>query len=169
MKKSFLVLVLLGASLSTFGADGPPPEAFRVLPPVTAEGPTITPYLKYQTEMAWNQDEERRKEWAQIRTEADLIRIQHKMQESLLAMLGGLPSERTPLHARITGKIALDGFHIEKLIYESLPGVYVSALVYVPTTAIRRIPEFSFPRGTRRMARITTRCCASDWFITDTS
>lgn len=147
MKKSFLVLVLLGASLSTFGADGPPPEAFRVLAPVTAEGPTITPYLKYQTEMAWNQDEERRKEWAQIRTEADLIRIQHKMQENLLAMLGGLPSERTPLHARITGKIAMDGFRIEKLIYESLPGVYVSALVYVPDDGNKTHPGILVPAG----------------------
>jgi len=147
MKKSFLVLVLLGASLSTFGADGPPPDAFRVLPPVTGEGPTITPYLKYQTEMAWNQDEERRKEWAQIRTAADLIRIQHKMQASLLAMLGGLPAERTPLHTRITGKIAMDGFHIEKLIYESLPGVYVTALVFVPDDGNKTHPGILVPAG----------------------
>src|SRR5580765_453818 len=147
MKKSFLVLVLLGASLSTFGADGPPPDAFRVLPPVTAEGPTITPYLKYQTEMAWNQEDERRKEWAQIRTEADFIRRQHKMQESLLAMLGGLPSERTPLHARITGKIAMEGFHIEKLIYESLPGVYVTALVFVPDDGNKTHPGILVPAG----------------------
>jgi cephalosporin-C deacetylase-like acetyl esterase len=147
MKKSFLVFVLLGASLSAIGADGPPPEAFRVLPPVTAEGPTITPYLKYQTEMAWREDEARRNEWAQIHTEADLIRVQDKMQESLLAMLGALPSERTPLHARITGKIAMDGFHIEKLIYESLPGVYVTALVYVPDDGNKTHPGILVPAG----------------------
>jgi pimeloyl-ACP methyl ester carboxylesterase len=147
MKNSFLVLMLFGASLLAFTADTPPPDAFRVLPNVTAEGPTITPYLKYQTEMAWRQDEERRKEWAQIRTEADLTRLQHKMQESLLAMLGGLPSEHTPLHARITGKIAMDGFHIEKLIYESLPGVYVTALVFVPDDGNKTHPGILVPAG----------------------
>ena len=50
-----------------------PDGSFRVLPPVSAEGPSITPYLKYQTEMAWDQDEQRRKKWEGIRTEADLI------------------------------------------------------------------------------------------------
>jgi predicted dienelactone hydrolase len=47
-------------------------------------------------------------------------------------MMGGLPQERTPLHPRIIGRIAMGGFHIEKLIFESLPGIYVSALLYVP-------------------------------------
>jgi len=37
------------------------------------------------------------------------------MLKKLLSMLGGLPSEPSPLHARITGKIAMDGFHVEKL------------------------------------------------------
>jgi pimeloyl-ACP methyl ester carboxylesterase len=147
MKISFVVLALLVSRLSAFGADAPSPEAFRVLSTVSAEGPTITPYLKYQTEMAWRQDEERRKEWAQIRTETDLIRLQHKMQESLLAMLGGLPAERTPLHARITGQIVMDGFHIEKLIYESLPGVYVTALVYVPDDGNKTHPGILVPAG----------------------
>src|SRR5262249_40106984 len=117
MKNALVVLTLLAATSSfILASDAPSPDAFRVLPPVTGEAPTITPYLKYQTEMAWREDEERRNEWARIRTEADLTRLQNKMQESLLAMLGGLPEQRTPLHPRITGKIAMDGFHIEKLI-----------------------------------------------------
>jgi len=33
-----------------------PAEAFRVLPPPDAEGPQITPYLLYQTSLAWHQD-----------------------------------------------------------------------------------------------------------------
>jgi len=147
MSKFFVFALCLGSALGALGADSPPAEAFRVLPPAGAEAPTITPYLRYQTEMAWRQDDERLKEWAQIRTEEDLRRVQRKMEESLLAMLGGLPAERTPLRPRITGKIAMDGFHIEKLIYESLPGVYVTALVYVPEDGNATHPAILVPSG----------------------
>jgi len=54
------------------------------------------------------------------------------LRQKLLAMLGGHPDKRTPLHLRVTGIIAVDGFNIEKMVFESLPGVYVSALLYVP-------------------------------------
>jgi hypothetical protein len=148
MKNAFIfVAVWVVCVLQAMAADTPAPEAFRVLPPVGAEGPVITPYLKYQTEMAWRQDDARRKEWGQIRTEADLIRVQRKMQHDLLVMLGGLPEKRTPLHPRITGKIAMDGFHIEKLIFESLPGVYVTALVYVPEDGVATHPGILVPSG----------------------
>lgn len=70
--------------------------------------------------------------WEGIQIEADLLRLQNELRQKLLTMLGGLPTERTALHPRVTGRIAMDGFHIEKLIFESLPGVYVTALLYVP-------------------------------------
>ena len=73
--------------------------------------------------------------WSGIRTEQDLLRVQKEIRQKLLTMLGGLPTTRTPLHPHITGRIAMDGFHIEKLIFESLPGVYVTALLYVPDDA----------------------------------
>jgi pimeloyl-ACP methyl ester carboxylesterase len=97
--------------------------------------------------MAWQQDDERRKEWSEIKTEQDLLAVQRHAEEHLLAMLGGLPSERTPLHPRITGKIQMDGFRIEKLIFESLPGVYVSALVYVPEDGNEKHPAILVPAG----------------------
>jgi pimeloyl-ACP methyl ester carboxylesterase len=88
--------------------------------------------LRYQTDLAWRQDEERRKSWAAIRTEQDLLRVQSDLRRKVLGMLGGLPDRRTPLHPRITGTISMDGFRIKKVIFESLPGVYVTALLYVP-------------------------------------
>ncbi|MGA7155355.1 MAG: acetylxylan esterase [Acidobacteriaceae bacterium] len=56
---------------------------------------------------------------------------QHEVRRKILALMGGLP-ERTPLHARVTGTVAADGFHIEKVIYQSQPRFYVTALLYVP-------------------------------------
>ncbi|MGA8939126.1 MAG: acetylxylan esterase [Acidobacteriaceae bacterium] len=56
---------------------------------------------------------------------------QRTVRKKILALIGGLP-ERTPLHARIVGTVAAEGFHIEKVIYESQPHFYVTALLYVP-------------------------------------
>lgn len=134
-------------SLPVIAGEVPPTEAFRVLPPIQSEGPAITPYLKYQTETAWQEDDERRKAWAEIRTEEDLHRVQQSLRRHLLAMLGELPTERTTLHARIAGTIRMTGFHIEKLIFESLPGVYVAALVYVPEDSDKAHPAVLVPSG----------------------
>lgn len=124
----------------------PPAEAFVVLarqPP----GPRITPYLAYQTEMAWRQDDARRAALAGIRTEADLLRLQDDLRAKLLRMLGGLPSTRTPLNAKLTGRIQMTGFHIEKVIFESLPGIFVTALVYIPDDGRRDHPAVLVASG----------------------
>src|SRR5215469_11207785 len=119
--KQTLFAVLCGyllplVSLSAYATDVPPPEAFRVLPPESHQTPEITSYLKYQAEMAWQQDERRRKAWEGIESEQDLRRVQEQIRKHLLARIGGLPSDRTPLHARVTGQIQIEGFHIKKLI-----------------------------------------------------
>ena len=146
--KVFFILGFFAASVTTAAAADPPSaDAFRVLPPASAEAPVITPYLKYQTEMAWRQDDLRRRAWEGIQTEQDLLNLQHSLRSHLLIMLGGLPTERTPLNPHITGRIQMEGFHIEKLIFESLPGVYVSALVYVPEDGSKKHPGVLVPSG----------------------
>ena len=130
-----------------FGGSTPSPEAFSVLP-LPPGGPQITSYLQFQTELAWHQDNERMRAWDTIRTEQDLLRVQKEIRRKLLTMLGGLPSTRSPLHPHVTGRIAMDGFHIEKLIFESLPGVYVTALLYVPDGGDRtKHPAVLVPAG----------------------
>src|ERR1041385_3532091 len=146
MKPALLIAFFCFLSAFATAADAPPAEAFGVLSQL-AEGPAITDYLKYQTEMAWDQDEQRRKSWENIHTEKDLLQVQNEIRKRLLTMIGGLPTQRTPLHARITGQIAMEGYHIEKLIYESLPGIYVTALVYVPDDGPKKHPGILVPAG----------------------
>jgi hypothetical protein len=146
-RRSLLLLGFLACVLPMWAADAPPQDPFRIFPPAPGEAPAITPLLTYQTEMAWRQDDERRKIWSEIRTEQDLLRIQRQMEKQLFAMIGGLPEKKTPLHPRITGKIAMNGFHIEKLIFESLPGIYISALVYVPEDGNKAHPAILVPVG----------------------
>jgi hypothetical protein len=147
MQSIFILGLCAGCAAWAAAAAAPPAEAFHVLPPAASDGAVITPYLKYQTEMAWQEDDQRRKVWEGVRTEQDLLTVQRQLEEQLLAMFGGLPRERTPLHPRITGKIQMGGFRIEKLIFESLPGVYVSALVYVPEDGNQTHPAILVPAG----------------------
>ena len=110
-------------------------------------GPRITAYLQYQLDEAWRQDEARQRDWETIRSEQDLLKLQENLRQSLLEMIGGLPEQKTPLHPRITGKIQMDGYSIEKLIFESVPGVYVTALVYAPDDHSKRHPAVLVPAG----------------------
>ena len=127
--------------------DPPPPQAFRVREQPLAAGPRITPYLQSQAEQAWREDEERQKVWDAILEEKVLRKTQDELRQKLLQAIGGLPAVKTDLHPRIIGRIQMDGFSIEKLIFESLPGVYVTALVYVPDDHTRKHPAVLVPAG----------------------
>jgi cephalosporin-C deacetylase-like acetyl esterase len=62
-------------------------------------------------------------------------------------MIGGLPEVKTELRPRVTGRIQMDGFSIEKLIFQSLPGVYITALVYVPDDRLKKHPAVLVAAG----------------------
>jgi len=66
-----------------------------------------------------------------IKTPEDYEAYQRRMRDFFIEQLGGLP-ERTPLRARTTGVLQRDGYRIEKVIYESQPGLLVTALLYLP-------------------------------------
>jgi cephalosporin-C deacetylase-like acetyl esterase len=56
---------------------------------------------------------------------------QRYVRDHFLQAIGGFP-ERTPLEPRITRTLEREGYRVEMLVYESLPGFYVTANVYVP-------------------------------------
>jgi cephalosporin-C deacetylase-like acetyl esterase len=62
---------------------------------------------------------------------ARLEERQRLVRERFVEALGGFP-ERTPLDAGITRTLERDGYRVEMLVYESLPGFRVTANVYVP-------------------------------------
>lgn len=100
----------------------------------------ITGYLRYQTEIAWKYDDARRKTLENIRDEKSLLSLKADIKNKVLSMIGGLPSDKTPLNAKIGETMPMNGFHIEKLIFESLPGYHVTALVYVPENDAKQHP-----------------------------
>jgi hypothetical protein len=136
----------VGIVRGSSGQNVPPADAFRVLPHEPS-GPRFTPFLRYQLDQAWRQDERRQRDWESIQTEQDLLKRQADLHQILLQMIGGLPSQKTELHAQVTGTIQMDGYSIEKLIFESLPGVYVTALVYAPDDHSNKHPAVLVPAG----------------------
>ena len=119
-------------------------------------GPQITPYLRYQTDLAWKQDEARQKIWASIHTEKALLKEQAALRQKLLQMIGGLPTEKTALHPRITGKIQMEGYSIEKLIFRAYWSLCHGTGLFSRAT-IRKHPQFWSPRATRPTERFTIR------------
>ncbi|MEX2307486.1 MAG: acetylxylan esterase [Pirellulales bacterium] len=64
-----------------------------------------------------------------------------ELQSELRKTLGNFPWEnRPPLNANITGRLDHGDHFVEKVLYESLPGLYVTALAYVPKNIEGRLP-----------------------------
>ena len=74
---------------------------------------------------------DRRAAVASIESRAAAEARQAEVRRKILALLQGLP-QRTPLNPHILGTVPANGFHIEKIIYESQPRFYIPALLYVP-------------------------------------
>ena len=70
---------------------------------------------------------------AGLKTQADAEARKAANKATILKLIGGLPPTRTPLAAKTYGVIQEDGFRVEKITYDSLPGYHVTANVYVPT------------------------------------
>ncbi|NOX52934.1 MAG: prolyl oligopeptidase family serine peptidase [Planctomycetes bacterium] len=81
----------------------------------------------------WAAIERRRAAYERLKTRDDCIGYQQRMREFFRQQIGGFP-ERTPLEARVVGRLEGDGFRVEKIIYASQPRHHVTALLYLPRT-----------------------------------
>ena len=55
-----------------------------------------------------------------------------ELRAKMAEAVGGIDFERTPLNAKVVERNARAGYRIEKVIFESCPGVYVTGLLYLP-------------------------------------
>ena len=84
---------------------------------------------------------------AQIQTRAQAERRQADVRATVLRLIGGLPRQRTPLNATLVGTLPAQGFHVERLIYDSLPGFHVTANLYVPEQGQPPYPAVLYTPG----------------------
>jgi lysophospholipase L1-like esterase/dienelactone hydrolase len=77
--------------------------------------------------------------WSALASEDTLTAHQQRLRTRWLASFGGLPA-RTPLNARTTGVVPRDGYRIEKILFESQPGLFVTAHLFLPDAAAFKPP-----------------------------
>jgi hypothetical protein len=104
----------------------------------------VTPGLdgmvdRHLTAVAKQQWEARAAQVAALRTPAAVKERQAYIRKAMLDQVGGFPA-KTPLNARITGRLDRGDYTIEMLVYESQPRYYVTANLYVPKTGTPPYP-----------------------------
>ena len=117
-------------------------------------GPNVNGYYDVSYQMV---DNLRRRAEAHFRRQeaekAELTSIvafeehRKRVRDHFMRAIGGLPEERTPLNVECTGALDRGTFTIEKLIYESQPGFYVTAALYVPKGIASSQPAVVFVHG----------------------
>jgi hypothetical protein len=81
-------------------------------------------------------------DWENIRTQR-----YNEFIESMGLNYMPLKGKRPDLNVRITGTIHKKGYRIEKLYYESLPGLYVPANLYIPDKIKKPVPAILYVCG----------------------
>lgn len=83
-----------------------------------------------------------------IKTLEDWQRERVVAKQQLQEMLGLSPMpEKTDLKANITGRVEHEQFFVENLHYQSLPGLYVTANLYVPKNLTKKVPAILYVCG----------------------
>jgi dienelactone hydrolase len=95
---------------------------------------------------AFAQLDNRDKEIAGLKTKEDWITRQKKVRNILMKTVGPFP-EKTPLNAKVTGVVKKEGYEIDKIIYESMPGLYVTGCLFIPNGIKGKRPAILFVSG----------------------
>ncbi|NBO63293.1 MAG: hypothetical protein EBU88_00310 [Acidobacteria bacterium] len=74
-----------------------------------------------------------------LKNRADAIAYQLDIRARIRDCFGPLP-ERTPLRARIMGTVEREAYRIEKVLFESRPGLMVTGNLYLPKGRGERLP-----------------------------
>ncbi len=113
-------------------------------PCIAAVNNQLTWHINLRTEEALRQNAAART----VTTKEELEARAQKMRSSFAASLGRVPYDPSaPLNARVTGVLEEEGLRIEKVIFLSRPGVYVTANVYLPAGLPARAPAILFQPG----------------------
>ena len=144
---SFILFSLLGLSL--FAQT----ESLSVFDAHRGAG---RPWLSYQQlDMAWYnwiQDqsdhflEKRKKRIAAIESVEAFKSYQEEVRNKLYRAIGGLP-EKTPLDAEVVGKIEKANYTVEKVLFESQAGYFVSSALFIPKSLQQPAPAILYVSG----------------------
>ena len=78
---------------------------------------------------------------------AGIEAMQRDIQAVLARALGPLPAVKTELHARIVRRVEYEDYAVEVILFESWPGVWVTANLYLPLHLTAPAPAVLTPHG----------------------
>jgi len=81
----------------------------------------------------------RDKQIARLRTKSDWHKRQQFVKDKLKEIIGPFPKKEA-LNPEITGIIHKEGYRVEKVIYESVPGFYETGCLYIPDNLKGKAP-----------------------------
>lgn len=87
---------------------------------------------------------------ARVTTAAAARERQAWARKTFWNLIGGEPGadvRNTPLNARVTGSFERSGYKVEKVVYESRPGFFVTANLYIPKSGKAPYPAVLFQCG----------------------
>src|SRR5215470_15203591 len=107
--------------------------------PLTSRLPAATHYRDYArclpdylAALAQRAYQQRKESIAKLTTAEAITGHQRWVRETFWQLVGGRP-ERSPLNLRTVGEFKRANYRVEKLIYESQPGLMVPGNLYIPT------------------------------------
>src|SRR5688572_9267816 len=103
-------------------------------------------FLEWMDRIAQSQLSAREAAVAKIRTAAEADARKQMVRAKILELIGGLPDYNGPLNAKVTGKIELARYTIEKVVFESLPQFYITGNLYRPNDSAKH-PGILMPMG----------------------
>ena len=101
---------------------------------------------KHFCSVAFEQLESRKREISGLKTKTDWLERQSLVREKFSDITGPFP-EKTPLNAKVMGILPRDGYSIEKIIYEPIPGYYVTGAMYIPEGIKGKAPAIFYACG----------------------
>ena len=103
----------------------------------------------------------RNREIARLTGKDAIVARQRWVKQTLWNLIGGEP-QQTPLNPSIVGGLERPGYKLEKVVYQSRPGFFVTANFYIPTTGQAPYPGVLFQMGHSLIGKAYDpyqRCC----------
>src|SRR5215207_1294671 len=104
---------------------------------LTAQASRPSSFLSELDALAQRHLKARRQAIAGIKDRAAAQARNAAVRERVVSLMGGLPDYRGPLNPRVTRTTPREGYTIEHVMFESLPGFVVTANLYRPSAAGR--------------------------------
>lgn len=110
------------------------------------EGTPSMSLYKHLYERASTQLAKREMQVKNLKTKADWQKRQAQVRAKLAEAVGEFPA-KSPLNPVITGTLERDDFRVEKLYFESQPGYFVTAALFLPKNRTGKSPAILYCSG----------------------